>query len=138
MNSPLVLGRHLHVMITWILHIFIKSLICIRGQSLQTPNQSIIHHSVKALGMSCLFASRTRCSESLLSLIVALPMSSTSNHLLATAETQHQVQCRLLLNVVVRQCTPILQLLACENQTLLVWGNTLFVLNLGLHIVDSV
>merc|ERR1711908_251917 len=38
-----------------------------------------------------------------------------------TAETQHQMQSTLLLDVVVRQCTAILQLLACEDQALLIW-----------------
>jgi hypothetical protein len=36
------------------------------------------------------------------------------------------------LNVVVAQCPPILQLLAGENQALLVWRDAFFVLNLGL------
>ena len=44
----------------------------------------------------------------------------------------------LLLNVVVRQCTPILQLFASKNQSLLIRRNPLLVLDLGLHIVDRV
>jgi len=43
-----------------------------------------------------------------------------------------------LLNVVVAQCASILQLLAGEDQSLLVWWNSLLVLDLGLHIVDGV
>ena len=58
--------------------------------------------------------------------------------LLATAQSQHQVQCALLLDVVVRQSSTILQLLASEDQSLLVGWDTLLVLNLGLHIVDGV
>jgi len=46
----------------------------------------------------------------------------------ATTETEHQVEGGLLLDVVVRQRAAILQLLASEDQTLLIWGNALFVL----------
>ena len=44
----------------------------------------------------------------------------------------------LLLDVVVRQSSSVLELLAGENQTLLVWWDSLLVLNLCLDIVDSV
>ena len=44
----------------------------------------------------------------------------------------------LLLNVVVRESSSILELLSSEDQTLLVRGNSLLVLNLGLHVVDGV
>lgn len=52
------------------------------------------------------------------------------NHLLSTTKSQHQVQRTLLLNIVVGQCTAVLQLLSRENQTLLVRRNTFLVLNL--------
>ena len=45
---------------------------------------------------------------------------------------------RLLLNVVVTQSSSIFQLLASEDQSLLVRWNALFVLNLGLNVVDGV
>lgn len=44
----------------------------------------------------------------------------------------------LLLDVVIREGASILQLLTSENQTLLVWWDSLFVLNFGLYIIDSV
>lgn len=44
----------------------------------------------------------------------------------------------LLLNVVVRQRTPVLQLLPGEDQTLLVRRDALFVLDLRLDVVDGV
>jgi len=56
----------------------------------------------------------------------------------ATTETEDQVEGRLLLDVVVRQGTAILKLLASEDKALLVWGNALLVLDLALHIVDGV
>jgi len=43
-----------------------------------------------------------------------------------------------LLNVVVRESAAILELLAGEDQALLVGGNALLVLDLGLDIVDGV
>ena len=49
---------------------------------------------------------------------------------------QHQVESGLLLDVVVRQSAAIL--LASKDKTLLVWGNAFFILNLGLHIFNSV
>ena len=44
----------------------------------------------------------------------------------------------LLLNVVVRECTSILKLLASENETLLVGGDSLLVLDLGLDGLDGI
>jgi hypothetical protein len=38
-----------------------------------------------------------------------------------TAQAQHQVECRLLLDVVISQSTAVLQLLTSEDQALLVW-----------------
>ncbi|CAM9115904.1 unnamed protein product [Ectocarpus fasciculatus] len=60
-----------------------------------------------------------------------------ANYLLSAAETKHQVEGRLLLDVVVRQSAAILKLLAGEDQTLLVRGDALFVLDLLLHAVES-
>ncbi|KFO95746.1 hypothetical protein N300_10230, partial [Calypte anna] len=56
----------------------------------------------------------------------------------ATSQTQHQVQSRLLLDVVVRQGAPIFQLLASKDQPLLIWGNAFFILDLGFDIFDGV
>ncbi len=44
----------------------------------------------------------------------------------------------LLLDVVVRQAAPVLELLACEDEALLVRRDALLVLNLLLHILDRV
>ena len=55
-----------------------------------------------------------------------------------TAQAQHQVQGRLLLDIVVSQGAAILQLLASEDQALLVGRDALFVLDLGFDIVDRV
>ena len=50
----------------------------------------------------------------------------------ATAtKSEHQMQGGLLLNVVIGKGAAILELLAGEDQTLLIGGNPLFVLDLG-------
>ena len=53
-------------------------------------------------------------------------------------ETQDKMKCRFLLNIVVRQCAPILKLLPSKDKSLLVWWDALLVLDLGLNIVNCV
>ena len=53
-------------------------------------------------------------------------------------ETEDKVEGGLLLDVVVGEGPSVLKLLASEDQPLLVWGDSLLVLDLGLHILDSV
>lgn len=55
-----------------------------------------------------------------------------------TTQTEHQVQSGLLLDVVVGKSASILQLLAGKDQTLLIWWDSLFVLDLSLDILDGV
>merc|ERR1719163_351321 len=49
----------------------------------------------------------------------------------ATAETEDEVKRRLLLDVVIREGAAVLELLAGEDETLLIRGDALLVLNLG-------
>jgi len=56
----------------------------------------------------------------------------------ATAKTEHQMKGGLFLDVVIREGTSILQLLASEDQALLVGGDALLVLNFLLHVIDRV
>jgi hypothetical protein len=58
--------------------------------------------------------------------------------LATTTEAEDEVEGGLLLDVVVGEGAAILELLSGENQALLVRGNALLVLDLGLDIVDSV
>jgi len=44
----------------------------------------------------------------------------------------------LLLDVVVREGPPILELLSSKDEPLLVWGDSLLVLDLGLDILNAV
>ena len=56
----------------------------------------------------------------------------------ATTEAQHQVQSGLLLDVVVGQGAAIFQLLAGEDQTLLIWRDALLILDFGFDILDRI
>merc|ERR1711985_96293 len=55
-----------------------------------------------------------------------------------STKAKHEVECRLLLDVIIRQCAAIFQLLAREDQALLIRRDTLFVLDLRLHIINGV
>merc|ERR1711959_760959 len=63
---------------------------------------------------------------------------SLDEDLHATAETEHQVEGGLLLDVVVTEGATVLELLAREDESLLIRGDALLVLDLGLDILDSV
>jgi hypothetical protein len=55
-----------------------------------------------------------------------------------TTQAEDKVEGRLLLDVVVRKGAAVLELLAGEDKALLVRGDTLLVLDLGLDVVDGV
>ena len=55
-----------------------------------------------------------------------------------TTQTKDEMEGRLLLDVVVRKGTAVLQLLTSKDQTLLIWWDALFVLDFGFDIFDSV
>jgi len=56
----------------------------------------------------------------------------------ASPQAEYQVEGGLLLDIIVRKGPPVLKLLACEDETLLVRRDTFFVLNLCLDIVYRV
>ena len=56
----------------------------------------------------------------------------------AATQTEHQVKRRLLLDVVVGERAAVLELLAREDEALLVGWDALLVLDLALHHVDGV
>merc|ERR1712212_1321749 len=67
-----------------------------------------------------------------------LASQSLDKNLHATTETENQMQSGLLLDVVVRKGATILKLFASKDQPLLVWGNSLLVLDFGLDIFNGV
>ena len=67
-----------------------------------------------------------------------LPGECLHKDLHTTTQTQHQVEGGLLLDVVVGKGSPILKLLASEDEPLLVRRDAFLVLDFGLHVVDGV
>merc|ERR1711865_782461 len=63
---------------------------------------------------------------------------SLDEDLHTTAQTEHEVERGLLLNVVIGKSTAILKLLAGEDEALLVRRNAFLVLDLCLHVFNSV
>jgi hypothetical protein len=53
-------------------------------------------------------------------------------------ETKDKVKGRLLLDIVIRESPTVFQLLAGEDQALLIRRNSLFVLDLALDVVNSI
>merc|ERR1712150_136308 len=50
----------------------------------------------------------------------------------SSLKPEHQVECALFLNVIIGQSTSVLELLSSEDQPLLIWGDSLLVLDLSL------
>jgi len=67
-----------------------------------------------------------------------LPREGLDEDLHSTTETEHQVEGGLLLNVVVGEGPSVLELLASKDETLLVRGDTLLILDLRLDTLNSV
>ena len=67
-----------------------------------------------------------------------LPGKCLDEDLHTSSKTKNEVKSGLFLDVVVAQGTTIFQLLASKDKTLLVWGDTFFVLDLGLDVVDGI
>ena len=67
-----------------------------------------------------------------------LTRKGLDKNLHSAAKTKNQMESRLLLDVVIRESAAVLKLLSGKNQTLLVRGDSFFILNLGLDIVNGV
>mmetsp|Transcript_3785 Transcript_3785/g.6691 ORF Transcript_3785/g.6691 Transcript_3785/m.6691 type:complete len:265 (-) Transcript_3785:19-813(-) len=63
---------------------------------------------------------------------------STGHLAVSSSKTKHQVKGGFLLNIIIRKGASILELLPGEDQTLLIRGNTLLILNLRLNIVNGI
>lgn len=61
-----------------------------------------------------------------------------ASELHSSSQPKNQVQGAFLLDVIVRQSSPVLELFARENESLLIRRNALFVLNFGLDAFDGV
>ena len=67
-----------------------------------------------------------------------LASESLDEDLHATSEAENQVESGLLLDVVVGEGSAVFELLASEDETLLIWGDAFLVLDLGLDVFDGV
>jgi hypothetical protein len=56
----------------------------------------------------------------------------------SSSESEHQVESRLLLDVVVGESSSIFQLLSCKDESLLIGWDTFFVLDLSLDVFNGV
>jgi len=70
--------------------------------------------------------------------LLGLGVSLLFSLLGSSSKTEHKVKGGLLLDVVVREGAAILQLLSGEDKSLLIGGDTLLVLDLGLNVIDGV
>merc|ERR1712232_332752 len=64
--------------------------------------------------------------------------SRTSTNTIPSTQAQPQMKSGLFLDVVVRKCPSIFQLLASEDKALLIWRNSFLVLDFGLDVVNCV
>merc|ERR1712141_841837 len=55
-----------------------------------------------------------------------------------TTESKDKMECRFFLNIVIRKCSAIFELFSSEDQSLLLWRDSFFVLDLCLDICDRV
>jgi len=53
-------------------------------------------------------------------------------------KSKDEMKCRFLLDVIIGECTAIFELLSGENETLLIWWDTFFILDLGFDVFDGV
>merc|ERR1712098_222182 len=65
-------------------------------------------------------------------------LPSLSHKLVSSSEPEDEMECGLLLDVVIRQSPAVLQLFSSKDQSLLVRWDAFFVLDLGLHVFDGV
>ena len=67
-----------------------------------------------------------------------LASESLDEDLHTTSESQHKMESGLLLDVVVRKGSAVLELLTSEDESLLVWWDTFLVLDLSLDVLNGV
>ena len=67
-----------------------------------------------------------------------LTSESLDEDLHTTSESEDEMESGLLLDVVIGESSSILELLSSEDESLLVWWDTLLILDLGLDVLDGV
>ena len=56
----------------------------------------------------------------------------------SSSESEHQVEGGLFLDVIVRKCSVVFKLLSSKDKSLLIWGDSFFILNLSLDVINCV
>merc|ERR1719168_47766 len=56
----------------------------------------------------------------------------------SSSKAKNQMKGRLFLDIIIAQGSSIFQLLSCKNQSLLIWWNSFFVLNLSFNIFNGI
>ena len=67
-----------------------------------------------------------------------LASQSLDEDLHTSSESEHQVESRFLLDIVVRKGSSIFELLSSEDKSLLIGRDTFLILNLGFNILNGV
>ena len=67
-----------------------------------------------------------------------MPIEINIKTLISSSQPKDKMKGWLLLDVIIGECSSIFQLLSCEDETLLVWWDTLLVLDLCLDIFNSI
>ena len=67
-----------------------------------------------------------------------LTSESLDEDLHSTSESEDKMESGLLLDVIVAEGSAVLELLTSEDESLLIWRDTLLVLDLGLNVLDGV
>merc|ERR1712061_91108 len=67
-----------------------------------------------------------------------LPSEGLDKDLHTSTKSQDKMESGFLLDVVVRKSSSIFKLFSSKDETLLIWGNSFLVLNLGLYIFDGI
>jgi len=97
---------------------------------------------MSALLLSAILSTGWKSSETLTanSLLAIEPLGNKgkSRIINSSTKTENQMKSRLLLDIVIGKSTAILELLSSENKTLLIRGDSLLVLDLGLYVIDGV
>merc|ERR1712004_428186 len=63
---------------------------------------------------------------------------SLDKDLHTASKSEDEMESRLFLDVVIRKSSAVFELLASEDKSLLVWGNSFLVLDLGLDVLDGI
>jgi len=63
---------------------------------------------------------------------------SLNEDLHTTSESEDEMESRFLLDVIVLEGSSVFELLTGEDKSLLIWGNSFLILDLGLHVLDGI